>query len=203
MHILILAPTLASCEELRSALDNSNHRCTPVTTWADALPAIRKDSPDLVLISRAALDHLEPGVLLSMAEPEQWPPMMFVDVPTPAVREGTALARRLNHTPPPYQIGDLHIDTRRKRAGLGERWATLPPLQYRLLLTLAQRVGEVVTYRELLQSVWGYDEDDKDARELLKEHIRRLRRRLRLDPEHPYIRSVRGFGYMLAPPDED
>ncbi len=103
-----------------------------------------------------------------------------------------------------YQIGELHIDTRKKRAGLGGRWVTLPPIQYRLLLALARRAGEVVSYRELLRAVWGYDGDDTEARELLKEHIRRIRRRLGLDlEERPYIRSVRGFGYMLAPPDED
>ncbi|MDY7079848.1 MAG: winged helix-turn-helix domain-containing protein [Chloroflexota bacterium] len=39
---------------------------------------------------------------------------------------------------------------------------------------------------------------------MVKVHIRQIRRRLGLDPEkHPYIRSVRCFGYVLAPPDED
>jgi len=88
--------------------------------------------------------------------------------------------------------------------GLGERWVTLPPLQYRLLLTLAQHAGEVVSYQDLLRAVWGHDGNDNEARELLKVHIRQIRRRLNLDPERQrYIRSVRGFGYMLISPEDD
>jgi hypothetical protein len=78
------------------------------------------------------------------------------------------LTKRLpNGSSPTYQVGELCIDIRKKRAGLGERRVTLPPL-------------------------------------LLKVHIHQIRRRLGLDPEeHPYIRSVLGFGYMLVPPEED
>jgi DNA-binding response OmpR family regulator len=131
--------------------------------------------------------------------------MIFVDAPSAGAADGAVLAKRLAQaSPPSYQVGELTIDTRKKRAGLGERWVTLPPLQYRLLVALAQRAGEVVSHRELLSAVWGYNGSDKEARELLKVHIRQIRRRLRLDPEeYPYIRSVRGFGYMLAPPEED
>ena len=102
-----------------------------------------------------------------------------------------------------YEIGELRIDTRRKRATIGERWASLPPIQYRLLLALAKRAREVVDCRGLLRTVWGYDAGEIEARELVKVHIRQIQRRLGLDPEkHYYIHSVRGFSYMLAPPEE-
>jgi two-component system KDP operon response regulator KdpE len=69
---------------------------------------------------------------------------------------------------------------------------------------LAQRTGEVINCKELLRLVWGYDANENEARELVKVHIRQIRRRLGLDPEkHNYIHSVRGFGYMLAPPEDD
>ena len=96
------------------------------------------------------------------------------------------------------------IDTRRKRAGLGEHWVTLPPIQYRLLLALARRTGEVVTYQELLREVWGYEEEGSEAHELLKEHIRRIRRRLRTDPKRQrYLRTVRRFDCMLTSAEEE
>ena len=73
-----------------------------------------------------------------------------------------------------------------------------------LLLALAERADEVIGCQDLLRLVWGYDAGEIEARELVKVHIRQIRRRLRLDPEErSYIRSVRGFGYVLAPPDED
>jgi DNA-binding response OmpR family regulator len=205
MHVLIFAPDPGVADETRATLSDVADRCTVAGTWADALSALEDDAPDLILIDRAGLARVEPATLLNLAEPGRWPPLILVDMPAAGAREGVVLTKRLiRPSPPPYQIGELRIDTRKKRVGIGERWVTLPPLQYRLLLTLAKRAGEVVSYRELLQAVWGYDGDDNEARELLKVHIRQIRRRLGLDPKHrPYIRAVRGFGYMLAPPGED
>lgn len=205
MHVLILAPTPGAAEEMRATLGDMVDRYTVALTWADAISHLENDSPDLVLIERTSLTRMEPATLLNLAEPGRWPPLILVDAPAAGARDGVTLTKRFVEAwPPSYQIGELRIDTRKKRAGLGERLVTLPPLQYRLLLALAKRAGEVVSYRELLQAVWGYDGEDNEARELLKVHIRQIRRRLGLDPEeHPYIRSVRGFGYMLALPEED
>jgi DNA-binding response OmpR family regulator len=205
MHVLIFAPTLSAGEEMQATLGDAADRYTVVAIWPDVLASVKDDPPDLILVERAALARLEPTTLLNLTEPGCWPPLMFVDVPATHASDGIVLTKRLTQAPPlTYQIGELCIDTRKKRAGIGERRVTLPPLQYRLLLTLAKRAGEVVSYRDLLRAVWGYDGDDNEARELLKVHIRQIRRRLGLDPEeYPYIRSVRGFGYMLAPPEED
>ena len=205
MHVLIFAPTLSAGEEMQATLGDAADRYTVAAIWPDVLASIKDDPPDLILIERAALARFEPTTLLNLTEPGCWPPLMFVDMPATHASDGVVLTQRLIKAPPrTYEIGELCIDTRKKRAGIGERWVTLPPLQYRLLLTLAKRAGEVVSYRDLLRAVWGYEGEDNEARELLKVHIRQIRRRLGLDPEeHPYIRSVRGFGYMLAPPEED
>jgi DNA-binding response OmpR family regulator len=205
MHILIFAPTPDAANEMQAALGDAADRYTVAATWPEARSCLEKDCPDLVVIERAALIRLEPATLLNLTEPGLWPPLILVDTPAAGVRNGVMLTNRLvQASVPVLQIGELRIDTRKKRAGLGERWVALPPLQYRLLLALAKRAGEVVGYQELLRTVWGYEGKDNEARELLKVHIRQIRRRLGLDPEkYPYIRSVRGFGYMLAPPGED
>jgi DNA-binding winged helix-turn-helix (wHTH) protein len=206
MHVLIFAPTLGAGEEMQSALGDGADHYTLAATWSDVLSYIKDDRPDLILIERTALARLEPTTLLNLTEPGCSPPLMFIDAPDTVASNGILLTKRLANGSSPtfYQVGELYIDTRKKRAGLGERRVTLPPLQYRLLLTLAQRAGEVVSYQELLRAVWGFKGEDSEARELLKVHIRQIRRRLGLDPnEHPYIRSVRGFGYMLASPEED
>jgi len=204
IHALILASTPMAAEGMQATLGDAVDRYTIVTTWTDALSRLKDDCPDLVIIERATLTREEPTALLNMTESGRWPPVILVDTPITGVRDGILLVKRLTQaTPPHFQIGELCIDTRKKRAGLGEHWVTLPPLQFRLLLTLAKRAGEVVSYRELLRAVWGYDGSDREARELIKVHIRQIRRRLRLDPEeYSYIHSVRGFGYMLAPPED-
>ena len=165
-------------------------------------------------IRNYSLDHLPTlfNVLkgdLSVIGPRPTEPE-FVDMQDPTwqryfqVRPGIAAAHCFGQSLPYYQVGELRIDTRKRRATLGERWVTLPPIQYRLLLALTQHAGEVVDCQELLRLVWGYDAAEAEARELVKVHIRQIRRRLGFDPEtHNYIHSVRGFGYMLAPPDEE
>jgi DNA-binding response OmpR family regulator len=204
MHILILAPTLDAAEKLKAVLGDAVNRCTVAVAWPNAFSCLEEDRPDLIVIQRNALTRMEPTTVLNLTEPGRWPPLIIVDAPTGA-RDGILLTQRFIRTSPSsYQIGDLHIDTRKKRVGLGGRWVTLPPLQYRLLLTLAQHTGEVVSYQDLLRAVWGHDGNDNEARELLKVHIRQIRRRLSLDPERQhYIRSVRGFGYMLVSPEDD
>lgn len=205
MHILILVAVAGAREKMPAALGDVADRYTIVTTWAEVLAALKADRPDLLLVERIALAQVELAMLSDLGKPGCWPPLLLVDAPATDAGEGIAAARWLAQAAHrDYQIGELYIDTRKKRVRLGERWVTLPPIQYHLLLALAQRSGEVVGSRELLQAVWGYDAREHEARELIKVHIRQIRRRLGLDPEkYPYIRSVRGFGYMLAPPDEE
>ncbi len=205
MHILILASTSSVAEEMQVTLGDMADRYTVVAAWSDAISSLEHDRPDLILIERVALIRMELAILSDLAKPGRWPPLLLVDAPAADARDGVMVTRRLVQAAPQYyQIGELRIDTRRKRAGLGGRWVALPPIQYRLLLTLAERAGEVIACQQLLRLVWGYDAGEIEARELVKVHIRQIRRRLGLGPEeHPYIRSVRGFGYVLAPPDED
>jgi DNA-binding winged helix-turn-helix (wHTH) protein len=205
MHILILASTPSAAKKMQDALGTATDHYTVVNTWPDVISSLETNRPGLILVERAALAQAELTTLFKLAEPGGWPPLLIVDTLAADGQRGIAAARRLTQPPPQYhQIGELRIDTRKRRASIGERWITLPPIQYRLLLALAQREGEVVDCQELLRLVWGYEAEDTEARELVKVHIRQIRRRLSLDPEkHHYIHSVRGFGYMLAPPGED
>ncbi len=206
MHIAILASTPSIAEEMQTAIGDAADRYTIAADWASVVACLKDGRPpDIVLIERTALAQIRLGDLLGLTEPGRWPPVLFTDMSSADVQRGLALSRRFSRaTPPYYQIGDLRIDTRRKRARLSDRWVTLPPIQYRLLLTLAERSGEVVDCQELLRAVWGYDGEESEARELVKVHIRQIRRRLELDQqEHPYIQSVRGFGYTLVPPEDD
>lgn len=205
MHVAILASTSHTAERTHNALGNPGDRYTFFASWPDVAACLEEDRPDLILVERDVLARADLSTLLKLVEMDRWPPVLIVDTLSADDHRGIALARRFAQPPPQYhQIGELRIDTRKRRAALGERWVTLPPLQYHLLLTLVQHAGEVVDCQELLRSVWGYEAGEIEARELVKVHIRQIRRRLGLEPEkHHYIHSVRGFGYMLAPPEED
>ena len=204
MHILILGSTIGSVDEMWTALQGMAERSTLTTAWEDALRCVQDDRPDLVFIERSALTRAGIEERGALTEQGQWPPVVLVDSIATVPANPAALAERLVRVSTPlFRVGELQIDTRKKRVGLAGCWVSLPPLEYRLLLTLARHAGEVVGYRELLQAVWGYDAGENEARELLKVHIRHIRQRLGLtERPHTYIHSVRGFGYMLSAPED-
>ncbi len=97
----------------------------------------------------------------------------------------------------PVQLGDLEVwltDGLVRRAGVEVH---LTRTEFRLLAELVSAGGRVVTREELLQRVWGYDYFG-DTR-LLDVHVRRLRRKIEVDPDSPSVlTTVRGVGYRCA-----
>lgn len=73
----------------------------------------------------------------------------------------------------------------------------LTPTEYKLLLYLAYNAGRVVSYEQILASVWGPGYEGNQA--IVKVFVRNLRRKLEDDPSQPrYIVTQRGAGYCLA-----
>ena len=92
--------------------------------------------------------------------------------------------------------GDLLVDLTAKRVWRGDEWIHLTPTEFKLLVTLMRRAGQVVTPEELVSEVWGeqYTEDIGYVRR----YIWHLRKKVEPDPENPqYIHNVRGFGYRF------
>lgn len=94
------------------------------------------------------------------------------------------------------KAGPVWIDVRRCEVRVRGERVPLTPTEYRMLVELARRGGEVVTRDELLATVWGYDGYDAG---LVNTHVKRLRARIEENPAEPEIvLTVRGFGYRLA-----
>lgn len=71
----------------------------------------------------------------------------------------------------------------------------------RILDTLAERPGEVVTREEILDRVWGHEVFPSTR--TIDNFILRLRRRFEPDPERPvHFHTVRGVGYRFTPEPE-
>lgn len=99
----------------------------------------------------------------------------------------------------PIQIGELTIDASARRASLEGRELELARREFDLLLALAERVGEVVTKRELLAEVWQQPYGGADR--TLDVHLSWLRRKLGETAAEPrYLHTVRGVGVRLTPP---
>jgi len=71
------------------------------------------------------------------------------------------------------------------------------PREFDLLVALLRRMGEVVSRRELLDEVWGYDAGVHSR--TMDVHMVELRRKLERDPARPTrLLTVRKAGYRLA-----
>jgi len=93
--------------------------------------------------------------------------------------------------------GELSIDFLRYQVTLQGQSVDLTPTEFRLLSCLARNAGRVLTWRALLKEVWSYDEWQAGS-ELVKVHIRRLRKKVEPYPSEPsFIVTVRGVGYMF------
>lgn len=94
-------------------------------------------------------------------------------------------------------VGDLVIDRIQRSAQRAGRPIDLLPREYALLVHLAERAGQVVSRRALLDAVWGLRIDP--GTNVVQVHISRLRAKLDRGQPQPMLLSERGKGYRLAP----
>ena len=90
--------------------------------------------------------------------------------------------------------GDLHVDSGRREAHVGQEEIQLAPKEFDLLWELLDHRGIVLTRDQLLERVWGYTFAG-DTR-TVDVHVRQLRRKL---GEASPIVTVWGVGYKVSP----
>ena len=96
-----------------------------------------------------------------------------------------------------YRIGPLTLDVVGHEVKRGDELISLTPLEFSLLLTLAQKPKQVFTREMLLELVWGYHY--KADTRLVNVHVQRLRSKIEDDPDNPKIvTTVRGIGYKAG-----
>jgi len=112
--------------------------------------------------------------------------------PEPGTAAQAAASDRLAH-------GDLALDRARYEVTVGGRNVLLTPVEFRLLATLLEADGRVLTRDRLLDAVYGDDQSEVLDR-TIDVHVGRLRDKLGDDADRPrYIATVRGVGYRAAP----
>ena len=91
----------------------------------------------------------------------------------------------------------LSIDVLAREVKVAGQLIPTTAKEFDLLTFLARSPRQVFTRQQLLEQVWGSSADWQDDG-TVTEHVRRLRRKIEADPEHPRrIRTVRGVGYRF------
>jgi DNA-binding response OmpR family regulator len=97
------------------------------------------------------------------------------------------------------QLGTLIVDLLRHVITVDDQVLDLSPTEFALLAYLVGESPRVVSPQELVQEVQGYDSEEWEARETIRQHIYRTRQKIRdATGRTDIIRTVRGVGYTIA-----
>ena len=107
-----------------------------------------------------------------------------------------ALLRRGKPRETRLRVGDLEIDTARRRVTRGGRTIDLKPKEYALLEFLAHNADRPVTRSHIIEHVWDIHFDS--ISNVVEVHINSLRNKIDKGAPLPLIHTIRGVGYMLT-----
>ena len=97
----------------------------------------------------------------------------------------------------------LHLDERSRRVWVNgqELWPPLSAPQFAFLALLYANEGSVVSREEIVQVVWPDAQESGITDQAIDALARRVRERIAaLDPDHRYVITIRGHGFMFQNP---
>lgn len=114
---------------------------------------------------------------------------------TQALLRRSRMARTEN-APVIYRDGRLYIDLESRRVCVEGIPVRLTATEFKLLAFLVENTGRVMTFRQTLENVWGWEYQDDSHQARL--YIWRLRQKIEADPKNPvYIQTEYGIGYRF------
>jgi DNA-binding response OmpR family regulator len=209
---------------LRLALEDEGYQISEAANGFDALAALRREPPDVVLLDLMLPDRDGFTVCREIRRTSDVPVIMvtartdshdvvagleagaddYVTKPLVAKELSArirALLRRVepasSRTSDLFVVGDLQIDIAAAEVVRDGEVLPLTRTEFKLLAELAGAEGKVCSREQLLSQVWGYGYFG-DSR-IVDVHIRRLRLKIEHDPATPkHLVTARGLGYRLV-----
>lgn len=220
-RILIIEDEKKIAEILRLYLEREGFTITQATTAKDALSLVKKNIPDLIILD-LILPDMDGEELCRMIKKNYDIPIIMLTAKSSedekvkgfeagaddyvvkpfgpkeliarikARLRDTAKTERLS-----FNKGELIIDTRNHEVLKGGKPVELTNTEFKILLLLARRPGQVFTREEIISSVFGYDFEGYDR--TVDAHIKNIRHKIESDPREPaFLRTVYGAGYKFA-----
>jgi len=227
VKILIVEDDPDICDLLKRVLESDGYEVETASDSAGALKAVAIGVPDLVLLDVVLGGDDGRDLLVKLREKSDVPAVFLTGrglegdriaglrmgaddyIVKPFSRgELTArietVLRRTRHGPPKSDVsesslnfGELRIDLTTREVERAGEVIDLTAMEFNLLAFLASSPRQVFSRQQLLQNVWASSSEWQDEA-TVTEHIRRVRRKIEVDPDHPrWITTVRGVGYRF------
>lgn len=221
LRVLVVDDERAIRRFLRTSLHANGYTVFEATNGAEALEAVVRDRPDVMILDLGLpdMDGTEvtarlrewskmPIIILSVRDQE--PDKIAAldagadDYLTKPFGVGELLARmrvvlrRIAHpeAEPVFATRDLVVDLARRLVRMRGSDVQLTPTEYDLLRALVAHAGKVLTHGQLLRQVWGLGYENEHH--LLRVNISNLRQKLECNSARPeYIITEPGVGYRL------
>ncbi|MGE3512746.1 MAG: response regulator transcription factor [Vicinamibacterales bacterium] len=166
----------------------------PGRSGFQVLRDIRSRKPRLAVLMLTAKDALDERVAGLDAGADDYMGKPF------ALAELSARLRALMRRGQPQEttlrIGDLEMDTLRRKVTRDGQPITLKPKEYALLEFLMRHSDRPVTRSHIIEHVWDIHFDS--VSNVVEVHINSLRNKIDRGATRPLIHTVRGVGYMLS-----
>lgn len=224
-RLLLVEDEAAIAEGLTITLEAEGFQVEWVATGTEALGALGRTRPDLVLLDlmlpglsgtevcRAIRADSDVPIIMVTARAEEVDRVVGLELGADdyltkpfSTRELVARIRAVLRRAPvadaldpdaPVEAKGVRVDRARHEVHVDGDLIDLPPKEFDLLAELVDNAGHVLSRNHIIREVWGLDYvgDTKT----LDVHIRRLRTRVEADPQEPErIQTIRGVGYRFA-----
>lgn len=217
MKILIIEDEKNMSELIKLELTHSGYDCQQAYDGMDGLEKALQDDYDLILLDlmlprmngievcRRLREHKDTPVIMLTARDSVMDKVNGLQigaddyVAKPFDMEELlarihALLRRtqMKKETTVVQYSDIHIDLTTRKVLYKQQEIVLTVTEFDLLVLLVKNAGHVLTRHQILDEVWGYDDDV--STNIIEVYIRYLRNKMKGIP----IETVRGVGYRLV-----
>ncbi len=151
-------------------------------------------TPVLMLTARDTVDDRVRGLNIG-ADDYLVKPFAFVEL---VARVGALARREPALRDAVLRVGDLELDTTRRRATRGDRAIELTTKEYALLEYLMRNPERVLTRTMITERVWNYEV--LNGANVIDVYVGHLRRKIDDGHEVRLIHTIRGAGYKIAVP---
>ena len=227
VKILIVEDDPDISDLLRRVRESDGYAGETATDSAGALKAVAEGAPDLVLLDVVLGGEDGRDLLVKLRQQSDVPAVFLTGRGLEMDRIAGLRMGADDYIVKPFSRGELtaRIETvlRRSRPSVAERRSSgsaltfgqlridlttrevvregelieLTAMEFNLLAFLASSPRQVFSRQQLLQNVWASSSEWQDEA-TVTEHIRRVRRKIEEDPDHPrWITTVRGVGYRF------